>query len=80
MKLANNVAWICLLLSISVWLPNFIFQEGYPFILATFVLGLAGAIFSALGRNYLLVALNIFMGLSIFIFMALGYAFGAFFG
>ena len=70
----------CFLLSIAVWVPNIVFQVGSPAWLLTFVFGPIGILFGALGRNYLLVAGNVFMGFSFFIFMAIGYWVNSFAG
>ncbi|WP_211654926.1 hypothetical protein [Planococcus alpniumensis] len=64
---------LCLVVAVIVWIPNVVFKIASTFWLATFVLGIIGTVFAALGRNYLLMIGNIIMFFSFFILMAIGY-------
>ncbi len=72
-KRYRQLSLLCLLLSLFAWIPNIVFQIASPFWLGTFILGIVGAVFAALGRHYFLLIGNIFMFFSFFIFMAIGY-------
>lgn len=74
---SKKIALACLALCIIVWIPNIIFQVASPLWMATFILGIVGVAFAALARNYWLVAANLVMTFSFFIFMAIGYLFAA---
>lgn len=71
------ISLACLIISILVWVPNIVFQVASPLWIITFVLGIIGAVFAALGKNYWLMLGNIIMFFSFFILMAIGYSMNA---
>lgn len=67
------VSLLCIVVAVLAWIPNVVFQIASTLWLATFVLGIIGIVFAALGRNYWLMLGNILMFFSFFILMAIGY-------
>lgn len=67
------ISLLCIVLAVLAWILNVVFQIASTLWLATFVLGIIGAVFAALGRNYWLLIGNIVMFFSFFILMAIGY-------
>ncbi|WP_270179720.1 hypothetical protein [Alkalihalobacillus sp. CinArs1] len=71
-KLLKILAVSSLVLSVSVWVPNIVFQVASPFWLLTFIIAPVGIVSAALIRNYWLIGSNIFMLFSFFILMFTG--------
>ncbi|WP_379494933.1 hypothetical protein [Oceanobacillus longus] len=74
-KLKNykKISIICLLISISVWIPNIIFQIPAPFWMTTFLIAPIGILFAFFTKKSWLILANTAMFFSFFIFMFAGY-------
>ncbi|WP_394176386.1 hypothetical protein [Guptibacillus hwajinpoensis] len=58
-----------LIISVSVWIPNVIFQVASPFWVITFIIAPVGIVAAALIKNYWLIVSNTLMLFSFFILM-----------
>lgn len=79
----THLKWIglsiaCFLIGVIAWLPNFIFDYGYPFSLLTFIINPIGVVFGMLGENKFGIIANVIMTFSFFLLMAFGYVFNVF--
>ncbi|QFT87752.1 hypothetical protein FIU87_03720 [Bacillus sp. THAF10] len=68
------VLWslICFIIGVLVWVPNVALDIASSWWLLTFIVGPIGVLLGILGKNYLLVVLNLLMTFSFFILMAFG--------
>lgn len=69
----KRIAFICFILCVLIWIPNIIFQIPSPFLLFTFVISSIGIVLAVLAKSYWLIAMNVVMFFSFFIFMGIGY-------
>ncbi|TXL57863.1 hypothetical protein FHP05_14750 [Cerasibacillus terrae] len=72
-KKLKIISFICILLSILVWIPNVFFQIASPLWILTFIFSIIGAVLGILAKKYILVIGNIVMFFSFFIIMFVGY-------
>lgn len=68
----------CVIIGIIAWLPNFIFDFGYPYPMLTFIINPIGVVFAVVGKSTLGIILNVIMTFSFFLLMFFGYLFYAF--
>ncbi|WP_280768863.1 hypothetical protein [Salipaludibacillus daqingensis] len=85
MKIKSSKRWkalsaICVLIGISVWVPNIVFEYGYGYWLLTFIINPLGILSGYFGRSRLLIIFNMIMTFSFFIFMFVGYLINAMIG
>ncbi|OEH54390.1 hypothetical protein AQ616_11560 [Oceanobacillus sp. E9] len=67
------LSMISFIISLILWLPNFIYEYGYGYWLWTFLIGPIGIVLGYIGRSKLAVVLNILITFSFFIFMFIGF-------
>lgn len=72
-KKLKIISFICILLSILVWIPNVFFQIASPLWILTFIFSIIGAVLGILAKKHILVIGNIVMFFSFFIIMFVGY-------
>ncbi|MBG9786059.1 hypothetical protein EH196_07180 [Bacillus sp. C1-1] len=80
MNTYKKLSWICILLSILVWIPNVVFQVASPLWLSVYIFGTVGTVFGVFAKSYLLVILNVIMFFSFFILMAVFSLYEAYYG
>ncbi|MGY3717328.1 hypothetical protein ACWE42_17590 [Sutcliffiella cohnii] len=71
-KLFIILSFLCFLIGIATWIPNFLFQYGYGYWLLTFIINPIGIIFGYLGKSKVAIILKIIMTFSFFILMFIG--------
>ena len=67
------ISTICIILCVLIWIPNIVFQIPSPFFLLNFIISSVGIVLAVLVKSYWLIAINILMFFSFFIFMGIGY-------
>ncbi|MDZ5781919.1 hypothetical protein [Marinococcus luteus] len=66
---------LCLLLSVTTWMPNFIWNYGFSYWLFGQVFGAIGFVLAVVGRLWWLLLPTFLMANSFFVFMTVGYYF-----
>ncbi|WP_339203030.1 hypothetical protein MHH56_18405 [Paenibacillus sp. FSL K6-3182] len=74
------LSFICVLLGLSAWLTDILFEHMYKLWLLTFLINPLGFLFGLLGRSKWGMITNVLMTISVFIFMFIGYLIAALFG
>ncbi|MCP3027706.1 hypothetical protein [Halobacillus sp. A5] len=72
-KLFRILSISSLMVCITVWVPNIVFQISSPLWMLTFIIAPAGIVFASLIKNSWLIVSNIAMLFSFFILMFAGY-------
>lgn len=67
---------LCFILSVMVWWPNLTFDDGFLYWMAGHAIAAIGTILAVIDKSWGLVALNLIMANSVFIFIAIGYHHG----
>ncbi|MGR9049619.1 hypothetical protein ACQ4XT_13420 [Halobacillus faecis] len=72
-KLFKIMALSSVIICITVWIPNIVFQISSPLWMITFIIAPVGIVFASLIKNAWLIVSNVAMLFSFFILMFAGY-------